>query len=140
MRKKLSRRDLIKASAATLPTACAQLPACWRESRSISTVMERGLIIDTVVNGLAVSLSGLPTAVAALGMMGAQAAILDLKEDGSALAGDLDNKTAFAMLSAKYGGSTFYVGSTQTGAIYAGSLRTGAGQTVQFVRHGSGRP
>ncbi|MGF6110513.1 OprD family porin [Pseudomonas sp. ADAK2] len=32
------------------------------------------------------------------------------KEDGSALAGDLDNKTAFAMLSAKYGGSTFYVG------------------------------
>ncbi|ROM67369.1 porin [Pseudomonas brassicacearum] len=32
------------------------------------------------------------------------------KEDGSALAGDLDNKTAFAMLSAKYGGNTFYVG------------------------------
>ncbi|KAA0980226.1 OprD family porin [Pseudomonas sp. ANT_H12B] len=32
------------------------------------------------------------------------------KEDGSALAGDLDNKTAFAMLSAKYGGSTFFVG------------------------------
>jgi hypothetical protein len=32
------------------------------------------------------------------------------KEDGSALAGDLDNKTAFAMLSAKYGGNTFYIG------------------------------
>jgi hypothetical protein len=32
------------------------------------------------------------------------------KEDGSALAGDLDNKTAFAMLSAKYGGNTFFVG------------------------------
>ena len=44
-------------------------------ARSISTVMERGLIIDTVVNGLAMSLSGLPTAVAALGMMAAQAAI-----------------------------------------------------------------
>ncbi|MGY4532913.1 hypothetical protein ACVW0Y_002043 [Pseudomonas sp. TE3786] len=32
------------------------------------------------------------------------------KEDGSQLAGDLDNKTGFALLSAKYGGSTFYVG------------------------------
>ena len=32
------------------------------------------------------------------------------KEDGSALAGDLDNKTVFALLSAKYGGNTFYVG------------------------------
>jgi hypothetical protein len=32
------------------------------------------------------------------------------KENGSALAGDLDNKTGFAMLSAKYGGNTFYVG------------------------------
>jgi len=32
------------------------------------------------------------------------------KENGSALLGDLDNKTGFAMLSAKYGGSTFYVG------------------------------
>ncbi|MEK1942287.1 MAG: OprD family porin [Pseudomonas sp.] len=32
------------------------------------------------------------------------------KEDGSQLAGDLDNKTGFAMLSAKYGGSIFYVG------------------------------
>ncbi|MGE7965037.1 OprD family porin [Pseudomonas sp. NPDC089918] len=32
------------------------------------------------------------------------------KEDGNALAGDLDNKTAFVLLSAKYGGNTFYVG------------------------------
>ncbi|WP_412072319.1 OprD family porin [Pseudomonas fluorescens] len=32
------------------------------------------------------------------------------KENGSALLGDLDNKTGFAMLSAKYGGHTFYVG------------------------------
>jgi hypothetical protein len=32
------------------------------------------------------------------------------KENGSALAGDLDNKTGFAMLSAKHGGHTFYVG------------------------------
>ncbi|WP_095058715.1 MULTISPECIES: OprD family porin [unclassified Pseudomonas] len=32
------------------------------------------------------------------------------KEDGSARAGDLDNKTWSAMLSAKYGGNTFYVG------------------------------
>ncbi|MCQ6258809.1 OprD family porin [Pseudomonas hefeiensis] len=32
------------------------------------------------------------------------------KEEGSALAGDLDNKTLSAMLSAKYGGNTFYVG------------------------------
>jgi uncharacterized ion transporter superfamily protein YfcC len=44
-------------------------------ARSISTVMEQGLIIDTVVNGLASALSGLPTVAAALGMMGAQAAI-----------------------------------------------------------------
>ncbi|SDS52560.1 OprD family porin [Pseudomonas granadensis] len=32
------------------------------------------------------------------------------KEDGSARAGDLDNKTWYAMFSAKFGGSTFYVG------------------------------
>jgi len=44
-------------------------------ARSISIVMERGLIIDTVVNGIAASLSGLPTAVAALGMMAAHVAI-----------------------------------------------------------------
>lgn len=44
-------------------------------ARSISAVMEQGFIIDTVVNGLASALSGLPTAVAALGMMGAHAAI-----------------------------------------------------------------
>jgi uncharacterized ion transporter superfamily protein YfcC len=44
-------------------------------ARSISVVMEQGLIIDTVVNGLASALSGLPAAVAAVGMMAAQAAI-----------------------------------------------------------------
>jgi uncharacterized ion transporter superfamily protein YfcC len=44
-------------------------------ARSISVVMEQGLIIDTVVNGLASQLSGLPTAIAAVGMMAAQAAI-----------------------------------------------------------------
>ncbi|MFJ4586166.1 OprD family porin [Pseudomonas moraviensis] len=32
------------------------------------------------------------------------------KEDGSARAGDLDNKTWYGMFSAKYGGNTFYVG------------------------------
>ncbi|MEK1943173.1 MAG: OprD family porin [Pseudomonas sp.] len=32
------------------------------------------------------------------------------KEDGSALAGDLDNRTFSGMFSAKYGGSTFYLG------------------------------
>ncbi|MVV50771.1 OprD family porin [Pseudomonas sp. PB120] len=32
------------------------------------------------------------------------------KEDGSALAGDLDNRTMSGMFSAKYGGNTFYVG------------------------------
>ncbi len=37
--------------------------------------MEQGLIIDTVVNGVATSLAGLPVAVAALGMMLAQFAI-----------------------------------------------------------------
>jgi uncharacterized ion transporter superfamily protein YfcC len=44
-------------------------------ARAISVAMEQGLIIDTVVNGLATSLAGLPVAVAALGMMLAQAAI-----------------------------------------------------------------
>ncbi|WP_339100448.1 OprD family porin [Pseudomonas atacamensis] len=32
------------------------------------------------------------------------------KEDGSARAGDLDNKTWYGMFSAKYGGNTFYLG------------------------------
>ncbi|BFT62427.1 OprD family outer membrane porin [Pseudomonas moorei] len=32
------------------------------------------------------------------------------REDGSARAGDLNNRTASALLSAKYGGNTFYVG------------------------------
>ncbi|MDB4910684.1 MAG: hypothetical protein JWO39_1507 [Gemmatimonadetes bacterium] len=44
-------------------------------ARSISVVMEQGLIIDTVVNGLASALAGLPTALAAVGMMAAHAAI-----------------------------------------------------------------
>ncbi|KPY52571.1 response regulator receiver:transcriptional regulatory protein [Pseudomonas syringae pv. solidagae] len=42
--------------------------------------------------------------------LGANLGFFSGKEDGSALAGDLDNKTAFALLSAKYGGNTFYVG------------------------------
>jgi hypothetical protein len=42
--------------------------------------------------------------------LGANLGFFNGKENGSALAGDLDNKTTFAMLSAKYGGSTFYVG------------------------------
>ncbi|MEP7085962.1 MAG: YfcC family protein [Gemmatimonadota bacterium] len=44
-------------------------------ARAISVAMEQGLVIDTVVNGLAASLAGLPVAVAAVGMMLAQAAI-----------------------------------------------------------------
>lgn len=44
-------------------------------ARSISVVMEQGLIIDTVVHGLSAPLAGLPVAVAALGMMAVQAAI-----------------------------------------------------------------
>lgn len=42
--------------------------------------------------------------------LGANLGYFTGKEDGSALAGDLDNKTAFALLSAKYNGNTFYVG------------------------------
>ncbi|WP_271198556.1 OprD family porin, partial [Pseudomonas turukhanskensis] len=42
--------------------------------------------------------------------LGANLGYFTGKEDGSQLAGDLDNKTAFAMLSAKYGGSIFYIG------------------------------
>ncbi|MVV51705.1 OprD family porin [Pseudomonas sp. PB120] len=42
--------------------------------------------------------------------LGANLGFFNGKESGSALAGDLDNKTSFAMLSARYGGSTFYVG------------------------------
>jgi len=42
--------------------------------------------------------------------LGANLGFFTGKEDGSAQAGDLDNKTAFALLSAKYGGNTFYVG------------------------------
>ncbi|WP_437882792.1 OprD family porin [Pseudomonas sp. LRF_L74] len=43
-------------------------------------------------------------------VLGANLGYFQGKEDGSARAGDLDNKTWSAMLSAKYGGSTFYVG------------------------------
>ena len=42
--------------------------------------------------------------------LGANLGFFNGKEDGSALAGDMENKTTFAMLSAKYGGNTFYVG------------------------------
>ena len=44
-------------------------------ARAISVAMEHGLIIDTVVNGLAASLTTLPVAMAAIGMMLAQASI-----------------------------------------------------------------
>ena len=44
-------------------------------ARSISVVMEQGLIIDTVVQGLAAPLAGFPVAVAGVGMMVVQAAI-----------------------------------------------------------------
>lgn len=37
------------------------------------------------------------------------------KEDGSARAGDLDNRTISALLSARYGGNTFYVGLQKIG-------------------------
>ncbi|MBP5947634.1 MULTISPECIES: OprD family porin [unclassified Pseudomonas] len=47
--------------------------------------------------------------------LGANLGFFTGKEDGSAQAGDLDNKTAFAMLSAKYGGNTFYVGLQKLG-------------------------
>ena len=42
--------------------------------------------------------------------LGANLGYFTGKEDGNKLAGDLDNKTAYALLSAKYGGHTFYVG------------------------------
>jgi uncharacterized ion transporter superfamily protein YfcC len=44
-------------------------------ARSISVVMEKGLIIDTVVQGLAAPLAGFPVAGAGVGMMVVQAAI-----------------------------------------------------------------
>ena len=44
-------------------------------ARAISVAMEQGLIIDTVVHGLALPLAGLPTALAGVGMMLVQAAI-----------------------------------------------------------------
>ncbi|KIP94330.1 OprD family porin [Pseudomonas fluorescens] len=42
--------------------------------------------------------------------LGANLGFFHGKEDGSARAGDLDNKTWYGMFSAKYGGNTFYVG------------------------------
>jgi hypothetical protein len=42
--------------------------------------------------------------------LGANLGFFTGKEDGKALAGDLDNKTAFALLSAKYKGNSFYIG------------------------------
>ncbi|MBD9503780.1 OprD family porin [Pseudomonas sp. PDM17] len=42
--------------------------------------------------------------------LGANLGYFNGKEDGSALAGDLDNRTWFGLFSAKYGASTFYVG------------------------------
>ena len=42
--------------------------------------------------------------------LGANLGFFHGKEDGSARAGDLDNKTWSALLSAKYGSNTFYVG------------------------------
>ncbi|GLZ86893.1 porin [Metapseudomonas resinovorans] len=42
--------------------------------------------------------------------LGANLGYFNGKENGSALAGDLDNQTWSALLSAKYGGNTFYVG------------------------------
>ncbi|WP_339479624.1 OprD family porin [Pseudomonas fluorescens] len=47
--------------------------------------------------------------------LGANLGFFTGKEDGSAQAGDLDNKTAFALLSAKYGGNTFYIGLQKLG-------------------------
>ncbi|AYF86896.1 OprD family porin [Pseudomonas sp. DY-1] len=42
--------------------------------------------------------------------LGANLGYFNGKENGNALAGDLDNRTWSALLSAKYGGNTFYVG------------------------------
>ena len=42
--------------------------------------------------------------------LGANMGFFTGKEDGAHLAGDMDNKTAFGLFSAKLGGNTFYVG------------------------------
>ncbi|AWY44080.1 outer membrane porin, OprD family [Pseudomonas putida] len=42
--------------------------------------------------------------------LGANLGFFTGKENGASLAGDMDNKTAFGLLSAKIGGNTFYVG------------------------------
>jgi len=43
-------------------------------------------------------------------LLGANLGYFTGREDGSARAGDLDNRTVSALLSARYGGNTFYVG------------------------------
>ncbi|MBX8476479.1 OprD family porin [Pseudomonas cichorii] len=43
-------------------------------------------------------------------VLGANLGYFNGKDDGRSLAGDMDNKTWSAMLSARYGGSTFYLG------------------------------
>lgn len=43
-------------------------------------------------------------------VLGANMGFFTGKENGASLAGDLDNKTAFGLFSAKLGGNTFYVG------------------------------
>ena len=47
--------------------------------------------------------------------LGANLGYFQGKEDGSKLAGDLDNKTAYALLSARYKGNTLYVGLQKVG-------------------------
>ncbi|VVN11572.1 Porin-like protein NicP [Pseudomonas fluorescens] len=42
--------------------------------------------------------------------LGANVGLFIGKEDGAAIAGDMDNKTAFGLFSAKLGGNTFYLG------------------------------
>lgn len=43
-------------------------------------------------------------------VLGANLGVYDSKEDGSKLLGKIDNRAFFSLLSAKYGGSTFFVG------------------------------
>ncbi|AHF68108.1 MULTISPECIES: OprD family porin [Pseudomonas] len=43
-------------------------------------------------------------------VLGANLGFFNGKDDGQSLAGDMDNKTWSAMLSARYGGNTFYLG------------------------------
>lgn len=43
-------------------------------------------------------------------VLGANIGYFDSKEDGEKLIGKIDNQAAYSLLSAKYGGSTFYIG------------------------------